>query len=61
MNELGFECSDADAGQYVRTHGRCFIFLWIDDLFIFCLSAEVKELVEAILSKFEGRDLGELE
>ena len=61
LSELGCRCTEADAGMYIRKKGRCFIFLWVDDLFIACTSAEAKALVEAILHKFKGRDLGELE
>ena len=61
LNELGFRCSDADAGLYISKDGKCFIFLWVDDLFVICTSAEVKATVEPILTKFKGRDLGQLE
>ena len=55
LNELGFRCNNADAGLYIRKDGKCFIFLWVDDLFVFCTSAEVKAVVEPILTKFKGR------
>ena len=61
LGELGFRCSNADAGLYIRKDCKCFIFLWVDDLFVICTSAEVKATVEPILTKFKGRDLGQLE
>jgi hypothetical protein len=60
LAELDFVCAHADSGLYVRKHGRCFIFLWVDDLFIFSRCDGLQELVDIILEKFEGRDLGEL-
>lgn len=35
QSELGFVCSASDPGLYVRTVGRFFLFLGVDDLFMF--------------------------
>ena len=40
--------------------GRCFIFLWVDDLLIFGAKDQMQPLVDKILATFEGRDLKEL-
>ena len=40
--------------------GRCFIFLWVDDLLIFSAKDQLQQLVDKILTTFEGRDLNEL-
>ena len=40
--------------------GRCFIFLWVDDLLIFSAKDQLQPLVGKILTTFEGRDLKEL-
>ena len=61
LSEVGVRCSNDDAGLYIRKDGKCFIFLWVDDLFVICTSAEVKATIEPILTKFKGRDLGQLE
>ena len=39
LGELGFRCINADAGLYIRKDGKCFIFIWVDDLFVICTSA----------------------
>ena len=57
---MGFVRSKADPALYVRKTGRCFIFLWVDDLFIFSRSTGLQELIDEILKAFEGRDLGDL-
>ena len=40
--------------------GRCFIFLWVDDLLIFSEKQYLQPLVDEILQVFEGRYLKEL-
>ena len=60
LAELDFYCAHADSGVYVKRSGRCIIFLWVDDLFIFSYTVGLQELVDLLLTKFEGRDLGEL-
>ena len=40
--------------------GRCFIFLWVDDLLIFNETQLLQPLVDKILALFDGRDLKEL-
>ena len=34
LDEIGFHAANADSGLYIRKSGRCFIFIWVDDLFI---------------------------
>ena len=40
--------------------GRCFIFLWVDDLLIFSEKELLQPLVDKILATFDGRDMKEL-
>ena len=40
--------------------GKCFIFLWVDDLLIFSEKELLQRLVDKILATFDGRDLKEL-
>ena len=40
--------------------GRCFIFLWVDDLLIFSAKDHMQPLVDKVLTTFEGRDLNDL-
>lgn len=60
LAKMGFHRSAADPALYVRKTGRCFIFLWVDDLFIFSEPTGLKELIDEILTVFEGRNLGDL-
>ena len=62
--DLGFErcASDpaSDPALYMSKVGRCFIFLWVDDLLIFSAKDQMQPLVDKIITTFEGRDLNEL-
>jgi len=60
LAKMGFHRSAADPALYVRAHGRCFVFLWVDDLFIFSQPTGLQELIQEVLTVFEGRDLGDL-
>ena len=60
LSDLGFERCVSDPALYVSKVGRCFIFLWVDDLIIFSAKDQVQPLVDKILTTFEGRDLNEL-
>ena len=40
--------------------GKCFIFLWADDLLTFSEKKVLQPLVDKILATFDGRDLKEL-
>jgi hypothetical protein len=60
LAKMGFRRSDSDPGLYIRKQGRCFIFLWVDDLFVFSKSEGLQELINEVLSVFKGRDLGNL-
>ena len=57
---MGFHRSAADPALHVRQTGRCFIFLWVDDLFIFSRPEGLQDLISEILTVFQGRDLGDL-
>ena len=39
--------------------GKCFIFLWVDDLLIFSEKELLQPLVDIMLATFDGRDLKE--
>ena len=60
LSDLGFERCASDPALYVCKVGRCFIFLWVDDLLIFSAKDQLQLMVENILTPFEGRDLMEL-
>jgi hypothetical protein len=60
LSDLGFERCASDPALYVCKVGRCFIFLWVDDLLIFSAKEQMQPLVDKILTTFEGRDLKEL-
>ena len=60
LSDLGFERCASDPALYVSKVGRCFIFLWVDDLLIFSAKDQMQPLVDQILTSFEGRDLNEL-
>ena len=60
MSDLGFERCASDPALYVSKVGRCFIFLWVDDLLIFSAKDELHPLADTILTTSEGRDLEEL-
>ena len=60
LSDLGFERCASDPALYVSKVGRCFIFLWVDDLLTCCAKDSMQPLVDKILTTFEGRDLNEL-
>ena len=60
LSELGFDRCHSDPALFVSKVGRCFIFLWVDDLLMFNEQSLLQPLVEKILTAFDGRDLKEL-
>ena len=46
----------SDPALYVSKIGRCFIFLWVDDLLILSAKNQLQPLVEKILTPIKGRD-----
>ena len=60
LSEIGFDRCYSDPALFVSRIGKCFIFLWVDDLPIFSEKELLHPLVYKILSTFEGRDLKEL-
>ena len=45
LSDLGFERCKSDPALYVSKVGRCFIFLWVDDLLIFSAEDQLQPLV----------------
>ena len=60
LSEIGFDRCHNDPALFVSNVGRCFIFLWVDDLLIFSEKKLLQPLVDKILATFDGRDLKEL-
>ena len=60
LSDLGLMRCASDPALYVSKLGRCFIFLWVDDLLIFSAKDQLQPLVDKMLTAFEGRDLKEL-
>ena len=60
LSETGFDRCHSDLALFVSKVGRCFIFLWVDDLLIFSEKGKLLQpLVDKILATFDGRDLKE--
>ena len=59
LSEIGFDRCHSDPALFVSRVGKCFIFLWVDDLLIFSEKGLLQHLVDKILATF-GRDLNEL-
>ena len=59
-SEIGFDRCHSDPALFVSRVGKCFIFIWVDDLLIFSEIELLQPLVDKILSTFDGRDLKEL-
>ena len=60
LSEIGFDRCHSDPALFVSRVGKCFIFLWVDDLLIFSEKELLQPLVDKILSTFDGRDIKEL-
>ena len=60
LSEFGFDRCHNDPALFVSRVGKCFIFLWVDDLLIFSEKELLQPLVDKILATFDGRDLLEL-
>ena len=60
LSEIGFDRCHGDPALFVSKVGRCFIFLWVDDLLIFSEKKLLQPLVDKILATFDDRDLKEL-
>ena len=60
LSEIGFDRCHSDPALFVSRRGKCFIFLWVDDLLIFSEKELIQPLVDKILATFDGRDLKEL-
>ena len=60
LYEIGFKRCHNDPALFVSRVGKCFIFIWVDDLLIFSEIELLQPLVDKILSTFDGRDLKEL-
>ena len=60
MSELGFDRCHSDPALFVSRMGKCFIFLWVDDLLILSEKKLLQPLLDKILATFCGRDLKEV-
>ena len=60
LSKLGFGRRHSDPALFVSRVGKCFIFLWVDDLLIFSEKKLLQALVDKILATFDGCDLKEL-
>ena len=60
LSELDFDRCHSKPALFVSRVGKCFIFLWVDDLLIFSKKTLLQPLVDKILATFDGRDLKEL-
>ena len=60
LRDLDFVRCHSDPALYVSKYGRCIIFIWIDDLFIFTTHEVMKPLCDQILARFKGRSEGEI-
>ena len=60
LSEIGFDTCHSDPALFLSKVGRCFIFLWVNDLLIFSEKELLQPLVDKILATFDGRDLKEL-
>ena len=63
LEEFGFEESSADAALYTRksSRGLTYLLLYVDDVLVFDKDISVVTKVkQQILSRFKGRDLGEV-
>ena len=58
--ELSFDRWHSDPALFMSRVGKCFIFLWLDDLLIFSEKTSLQPLIDKILATFDGRDLKEL-
>ena len=60
LHDLGFVRSHSDPDLFICKYGRCFIFIWVDDLPVFT-TADVKEaLCAQIQCRFKGRSEGKI-
>ena len=60
LSESGFDRCHSDPALLVSRVSKCFIFLWLDDSFIFSEMKLLQPLVDKILATFEYHDLKEL-
>ena len=60
LRDLDFVRCHSEAALYVCKYGRCIIFIWFDDLFIFATPDVLKSLCDQILARFKGRSEGEI-
>ena len=56
LSEIGFDRCHSDPALFVSRVGKCFIFLWVDDLLIFSEKELLQPLVDKILATFDGRE-----
>jgi hypothetical protein len=56
---LGFAQAKNDPALFVNSTTGVIIFVWVDDLIVVATAEQTKAVVDVILKRFEGRDLGE--
>ena len=62
LTEMGFVPSAADPGLYFKDtpSGRIYLLVYVDDILIAARSkADVEQVKQVLLTKFDGQDLGE--
>jgi len=61
LQENGFKNIMSDPCIYVRnnSHGRCIIFIYVDDLLIFCPHHLLQDIKQIFTNRFNMKDLGE--
>ena len=60
LHDLDFVRSHSDPALFIRKYGRCFIFIWVDDLLVFTSTDVMETFCAQILSIFKGRSEGEI-
>ena len=60
LHYLDFVRSHSYPALFISKYGRCFIFIWVDDLLVFTTADVMDLLCAQILSKVKGRSDGEI-
>ena len=60
LHDVDFVRSLSDPTLFIRKYGRCFIFIWVDDLLVFTTADVMETLCAQILSRLKGRSEGEV-
>ena len=60
LHDLDFVRSHSDPALFILKYGRCFIFIWVDDLLVFKTADVMETLCAQILSRFKGQSKVEI-